>query len=73
MIAVQIADYFILKEDDSERMIDWKNMVVWLLGFLLYRMLMRIDTPVGNTLPDMLLTIVLSLIVNSFARLKKHR
>jgi purine-cytosine permease-like protein len=71
MIAVQIADYFILKEDDSERMIDWKNMVVWLLGFLLYRMLMRIDTPVGNTLPDILLTIVLSLTVNSFARSKK--
>jgi putative hydroxymethylpyrimidine transporter CytX len=71
MIAVQIADYFILKKDDSERMIDWKNMVVWLLGFLLYRMLMRIDTPVGNTLPDILLTIVLSLTVNSFARSKK--
>jgi putative hydroxymethylpyrimidine transporter CytX len=72
MIAVQIADYFILKKDYSERRIDWKNMVIWLLGFLLYRLLMQIDTPIGNTLPDMLLTIVLSLVVNSFARLHKH-
>jgi putative hydroxymethylpyrimidine transporter CytX len=72
MIAVQIADYFILKKDYSERKIDWKNMVIWLLGFLLYRLLMQIDTPIGNTLPDMLLTIVLSLVVNSFTRLHKH-
>jgi putative hydroxymethylpyrimidine transporter CytX len=72
MIAVQIADYFILKKDYSERRIDWKNMAIWLLGFLLYRLLMQIDTPIGNTLPDMLLTIVLSLVVNSFARLHKH-
>jgi purine-cytosine permease-like protein len=72
MIAVQIADYFILKKDYSERRIDWKNMSIWLLGFLLYRLLMQIDTPIGNTLPDMLLTIVLSLVVNFFARRKKH-
>jgi putative hydroxymethylpyrimidine transporter CytX len=73
MVAVQIADYFILKKDGSEKKIDWKNMVIWLLGFLLYRMLMQIDTPIGNTLPDMLLTIVLSLVVNSFSRLHKQR
>jgi putative hydroxymethylpyrimidine transporter CytX len=73
MVAVQIADYFILKKDGSERTIDWKNMVIWLLGFLLYRMLMQIDTPIGNTLPDMLLTIMLSLVVNSFSRLHKQR
>jgi putative hydroxymethylpyrimidine transporter CytX len=72
MIAVQIADYFILKEDDSKRNISWKKMFIWLLGFVLYRILMQIDTPVGNTLPDMLLTIALSLIVNTFARRKKH-
>jgi putative hydroxymethylpyrimidine transporter CytX len=63
MVAVQIADYFILKKDYSKKQIDWSNMVIWLLGFVLYRMLMQIDTPVGNTLPDMLLTMILCLIV----------
>jgi putative hydroxymethylpyrimidine transporter CytX len=64
MVAVQIADYFILKKDYSKKQIDWSNLVIWLLGFVLYRMLMQIDTPVGNTLPDMLLTMVLCLIVD---------
>jgi putative hydroxymethylpyrimidine transporter CytX len=73
MAAVQIADYYILKKDDSDRMIDWKNMVIFLLGFLIYRKLMQIDTPIGNTLPDMLITIALSLVVNFCSRFNKHR
>jgi putative hydroxymethylpyrimidine transporter CytX len=70
MVAVQIADYFILKKDFSKKQIDWINMVIWLLGFVLYRLLMQIDTPVGNTLPDMLLTIVLCLIVSKVRKNK---
>jgi putative hydroxymethylpyrimidine transporter CytX len=64
MVAVQIADYFIIKKDFSGKQMDWINMVIWLLGFVLYRMLMQIDTPVGNTLPDMLLTMVICLLVS---------
>ncbi len=66
MIAVQIADYFILKKADSLAIsFDVKNLLIWLVGFVLYRALMRVDTPVGNTLPDMVITIVLCLIVNA--------
>jgi putative hydroxymethylpyrimidine transporter CytX len=64
MIAVQIADYFLLKKESTGKQMDGVNMVIWLLGFVLYRMFMQIDTPIGNTLPDMLLTIVLCLIVD---------
>ena len=65
MIAVQIADYFIIKKADSFSIsFDWKNLIIWLLGFLIYRGLMRVDTPVGNTLPDMVVTVILCLIVN---------
>ena len=66
MIAVQIADYFILKKADSLMIaFDVKNLLIWLVGFVLYRILMKVDTPVGNTLPDMVITIVLCLIVNA--------
>lgn len=66
MIAVQIADYFILKKADSLMIaFDVKNLLIWLVGFVLYRVLMKVDTPVGNTLPDMVITIVLCLIVNT--------
>ena len=53
MIAVQIADYFILKKADAgESAFQWRNLVVWLVGFVLYRVLMHVDTPVGNTPPN---------------------
>lgn len=64
MIAIQIADFFILKQDKSERNIFVSNVIVWVIGFASYRMLMKVDTPVGNTLPCMAVTIVVSLIVN---------
>ena len=63
MIAIQVADHFILKADRSRRAFDWVNLVIWLVGFILYRGLMRVDLPLGNTLPDMLLTAALAVAV----------
>ena len=62
MIAIQIADFFILKQDVSGRGISVKNLVIWLLGFVIYRLLMGVDIIVGNTLPDMIITIALCLL-----------
>ena len=60
MIAIQIADYFILKSDKSSKKADITNAVIWVIGFILYRYLMTVDIPVGNTLPDMAITIVIA-------------
>lgn len=59
MIAVQIADHFILKKDSSDKSFDIISCIVWVLGFALYRVLMRVDIPVGNTLPDMAATVIM--------------
>lgn len=64
MIAIQIADFFLLKKDASSRTVNIPNMAVWVIGFVVYRFLMHVDMPVGNTLPDMLITIILCLIVD---------
>lgn len=63
MIAIQIADYFILKADKSSKKVDMINAVIWVIGFVLYRYLMTVDIPVGNTLPDMAATIVIAVII----------
>lgn len=63
MIAVQIADFFILGHDSSERAFNWTNLIVWLVGFALYRWLMGMDIVVGCTLPDMAAVIVLRVLV----------
>lgn len=62
MIAIQIADYFILKRNPSKDSADILNLIIWCIGFVLYRWLMHVDTPVGNTLPDMVITIILCII-----------
>ena len=62
MIAIRIADYFILHRDRRRTAFDARNLVIWVIGFVLYRILMNVDLPVGNTLPDMIITIVLCVI-----------
>ena len=64
MIAVQLTTYFILKKDSFKDAFDWPNLIVWLLGFIAYRLLMNVDLPVGNTLPAVVITMVLCYIVN---------
>mgnify|MGYP002627849610 FL=1 len=71
MIAVQIADFFILKKKKTETGFDWCNLLIWLAGFILYRVLMNIDMLLGNTLPDMVLTILLCMIVAAVRGRKK--
>lgn len=62
MIAIQIADYFILKKDHSSRNVHVQNLVIWVIGFAVYRMLMKVDIIVGNTLPDMAITILICIL-----------
>ena len=68
MIAIQIADFFILRQDVSDRGVSVKNLVIWLLGFVVYRLLMGVDIIVGNTLPDMVITIALCLLAAKFEK-----
>lgn len=62
MIAVLIADYFILGHDSSSIQFDTGRFVIWIIGFVAYRLLMQVSTPVGNTLPDMVLTMIIAVI-----------
>ena len=71
MIAIQIADFFILKRDSSESMFCVRNLVIWAIGFILYRYLMQVDIIVGNTLPDMLITMLICVIVEKVGHKSK--
>ena len=73
MIAVQIADFFVLKRDVGKEKLYLPNLVVWLIGFILYRILMQMDIPVGNTLPDMVFTMLLCVIVGKLKMGKSIR
>lgn len=62
MIAVQIADAFILHSDASAKELSASRMIIWLVGFVIYRILMNIDFVLGNTLPDMLITMFITVV-----------
>lgn len=64
MIAIQIADFFILKKNTEELSFNAQNLVIWLIGFVVYRLLMKVDIVIGNTLPDMIITIIICVIAN---------
>ena len=72
MIAIQIADFFILKQNKETSAFSIQNLIIWLVGFVIYRLLMRVDIVVGNTLPDMLITIVICVAVSKIrSKIKK--
>lgn len=71
MIAIQIADFFILKQDYSNNSISVSHIIIWVIGFALYRVLMNVDMIVGNTLPDMVITILLCVVVTKMSKGKR--
>ncbi|MDO4842420.1 MAG: putative hydroxymethylpyrimidine transporter CytX [Phoenicibacter congonensis] len=68
MIAVQIADFYIIKRQKDADAFDWWNLAIWVAGFICYRFLMQVDLICGYTLVSMLVTIVLCIIVNSIKK-----
>ncbi|MEG2596901.1 MAG: putative hydroxymethylpyrimidine transporter CytX [Oscillospiraceae bacterium] len=68
MIAIQIADFFILKQDFHKKDVSVRNMIIWVGGFIIYRLLMNVDMMVGSTLPDMMITIIICVVVSKCRR-----
>ena len=72
MIAVMIAGHFVLKTDCSNASFNWVNLVIWLIGFVLYRIFMGIDTPLGYTLPCMVIVALLTIIAGVVQKRLQH-
>ena len=68
MIAIQIADFFILKQNKETSPFNLSNLIIWFVGFVVYRLLMHVDIVVGNTLPDMLITMALCVVVSKIRK-----
>lgn len=73
MIAIQIADFFILKRNVEKKPFSVQNLAIWLAGFIIYRLLMRVDIVCGNTLPDMLITIAICILADKITPAKRGR
>ena len=65
LFSILFVDYWLFgrREIDPGRLLDLKNALLWAAGFVLYRLLLPYDTPVGITLPVMLLVGISSVVV----------
>ena len=68
MAALVIADYLILHRDRTARAIDWRGIVLWVLGFAPYRLSLGWDLPCGNTLPVIVIIVVAAIVVDKVAK-----
>ncbi len=64
MIAILITDFFILKKSHIKETVCLTNVILWVIGFAGYRVFMQLDTPLGSTLPIMLVISILCIAVN---------
>ena len=72
MIAILIADFFVVKKDSSEKKVDIAKIIIWILGFALYRLLMTVDFILGCTILDMAVTFALTALWGLITRRKKQ-
>ena len=64
MIAVIVANYFMGKQTSEARGANWPHLTIWLGGFVLYRACMTLNTPLGNTLPVMLVVFAITCLID---------
>lgn len=68
MIAVQITDYFILKKQSVKEEIYAKNLIIWLIGFIIYRIFLNLNLPLGSTISCILLVIIIKVIIEKLIK-----
>lgn len=62
LFAILFADYFILKRNANKKNIDITNIVIWGVGFILYRLFMELTTVIGNTLPTIMVILIIKIV-----------
>lgn len=67
MISVQIADQFIIKHRKTDVKVDAVASISWIIGFVMYRILMKYDFIVGYTIPNMVITILITIALRKLA------
>lgn len=73
MIAIMLTDVFLLKKDNSHKQFELINLILWLIGFIIYRGFMKWDIIIGSTIPSMIIIVVLSFTVHKIYDSRKRQ
>lgn len=69
MISILIADYFILNKNNIKKPVDVNNFVIWLIGFVIYRVLLNMNIVIGSTIPVMATTLIICVVADKLRKL----
>ncbi len=64
MITILIVDFYIFKKQDISDEINVTNLIVWAIGFAVYRIFMNQGFAIGSTIPVIIVVAIICLIVN---------
>lgn len=73
MVVIQIVDFFIFKKDYKKDDFNFLNLVLWFFGFILYRYFLKINTPIGNTLPVIFILFIVSVVIKKIMYSNKQK
>lgn len=67
IFAILFVDFYIFGKNNIATEINIKNIIMWLVGFVIYRFLMSYSFFIGTTLPVMLIIGIICFVVNKFS------
>ena len=73
MVVIQIVDFFIFKKDYKKDDFNFLNLVLWFFGFILYRYFLKINIPIGNTLPVIFILFIVSVVIKKIMYSNKQK
>ena len=73
MTAIMLADYFFIHENHQKERVSVLKLLIWAIGFGLYRYLLNADTPLGVTFPVIVAVIVMDVVVSKIVGQSKNR
>ena len=68
MTAIMLADYFFIHENHQKERVSILKLLIWAIGFGLYRYLLNADTPLGVTFPVIVAVMVMDVVVSKNSR-----
>lgn len=73
MAAIEITDFFILRNNSEKSNYNITNLIIWAIGFVLYRLLMHTEPVIGYTLVDMLATAAICILLKKILLIPKKQ
>lgn len=73
MTAIMLADYFFIHENHQKERVSILKLLIWAIGFGLYRYLLNADTPLGVTFPVIVAVMVMDVVVSKIVGQSKNR